>query len=99
MVRCFMEGMSVKEKITQGSCFLLTGALGWMSPELPCPHVAVSDPHVMPVPAEGTDGFIHELANHRKCAQVRSLAFGGAASHHKKHHDSENSSVGYSVSH
>ena len=35
MVRCFMEGMSVKEKITQGSCFLLTGALGWMSPELP----------------------------------------------------------------
>jgi len=34
MVRCFMEGMSVKEKITQGSCFLLTGALGWMSPEL-----------------------------------------------------------------
>ncbi len=34
MVRCFIEGMSVKEKITQGSCFLLTGALEWMSPEI-----------------------------------------------------------------
>jgi len=63
------------------------------------PHVTVSDPHVVTIPTEGANRFIHKLTNYRECAQVGSAMFGGAASHHKKYHDSEKNNLGYSVSH